>query len=169
MIKSSMSALWLMIFSAVIFRILPHPDNVTPIAALALFAGYAVVDRRMALLMPLLALLLSDVLIGFHGTMVFVYIAFVMTVLIGHFVRRYTGMMPVIIAALGSSVLFFIVTNFGVWFMADLYSSDLSGLLQAYVMGSPFFRNTLLGDLVFNALFFGIFYSLQGRRAISPG
>ena len=142
---------------AALFRVLPHPPNVAPIAAMALFAGAYFTDRKLALILPFAALLLSDLVIGFHSTMVFVYAAFAATVGIGLLLQTRRRVLPIAGAALGSSVLFFLVTNFGSWLSHGMYPLTGEGLMAAYTAGIPFFRNTLIGDLAFVALFFGGF------------
>ena len=151
------------IAAAALFRLLPHPDNVTPVAAMALFSGYFFSTWQVAVITPLLALLLSDLLLGFHGTLPFVYVAFVVTVFMGIWIRRYPGAFSIVAATIFSSVLFFLITNFGSWLLIGVYSREIDGLLQAYIAGVPFFRNTLLGNLFFSSMFFGVFYWMQGR------
>lgn len=142
---------------AALFRILPHPPNVAPIAAMALFAGAYFTDRKLAFVLPFAALILSDLLLGFHSSMVFVYAAFAATVGIGFLLQRHRRPFPILAAALGSSVLFFLVSNFGAWLSHDMYPRTLEGLMAAYSAGVPFFRNTVIGDLLFVAVFFGGF------------
>ena len=139
---------------AILLRLLPHPPNVASIAAMALFGG-AYLDKRFALAIPLLALFASDIFIGFHSTMPFVYGSFVLTGIIGMWLRTRRNVKNIVFTTLGSSVLFFLITNFGVWFLGTLYPRTLDGLLQSYLMGLPFFRNTLIGDLVYAGMLFG--------------
>ncbi len=153
----------LIIFSIAMFRLLPHPPNVSPVAAMALFGGAYFADRRVAFLVPFLALMLSDLVLGLHDTMVYVYAAFALTVVIGFWVGRNAGVSRIATAAVGSSVLFFVITNFGAWFTSGLYPMTLDGLLQSYVAGVPFFQNSLMGNLVFTALLFGGFAALQRK------
>lgn len=143
------------IAAAALFRLLPHPPNVTPVAAMALFAGAHLSDRRLAFTIPFAALFLSDLLLGFHATMPFVYAGFALTVMLGLWLGRRLQAPTVLGGALAGSVLFFLLTNFGSWLVSDLYPRSLEGLMAAYAAGLPFFRNSLLGDLFFTALFFG--------------
>ena len=136
-------------------RLLPHPPDFTPLAALALFGGAYFSDRRLAFAVPLVALLLTDLLLGLHDTMPFVYLGFVATVLIGFALRGRVRVLPVAAAAVLSSVLFFAITNFGVWMVGNLYPHDATGLLTAYVAAIPFFQNSLLGDFLYAGLLFG--------------
>ena len=142
-------------------RLIPHPANVTPIAAMALFGGAHFSNRVAAFLVPLSAMILSDLILGFHSTMPFVYGSFVLIVLIGTLLRRRRTVPAVGVAAMASSVLFFLVTNFGVWVTGTLYPKTWTGLVTAYVAGLPFFRNTVLGDLFYVAVLFGGFAFLE--------
>lgn len=142
-------------------RLMPHPPNVTPIAAMALFGGVHFSNPAAAYLVPLAAMALSDLVLGFHDTLPFVYGSFVLIVLIGSRLRREKTLVSVTIAALGSSVLFFLVTNFGVWATGTLYPKSWAGLATAYLAALPFFRNTVLGDLSYVAVLFGGFALLE--------
>lgn len=166
-----MSAKFAFILSAILaiafWRILPHPANVTPVMATALFCGSYLNDKKMALLLPLLAMLVSDFFIGFHGTMLFVYAGVAMTAIVGmQFLQRKRQAMNIVAATVGCSMLFFLLTNFGAWLMSGgFYPKTLEGLMQAYVAGIPFYRNSLLGDLFFVALLFGGYYFIQSITA----
>ena len=149
------------ILAAAALRLAPHPPNFTPIGAMALFGGAQLGRRTLAFVVPLGAMLLSDAIIGFHSGMAFVYASFAATVLIGWAVRA--GLTPLRIgaAALASSVLFFLVTNFGTWATSGMYPRDMAGLTACYAAAIPFFRNTVAGDLVYAALLFGGFALLE--------
>ena len=142
-------------------RLFPHPPNVAPIAAMALFAGAHFDDRRAAMLVPLGAMLISDMVLGFHTSMLPVYLAFMITVAIGFWVKRNRSVLTIASAALVSSMLFFLLTNFGAWMSLDIYPKTIEGLGAAYVAGIPFFRNTLAGDLGYTAILFGGFWLLE--------
>ena len=96
--------------------------------------------------------------------MIFVYGAFAVTVIIGFFIGSSAKLPNIILSAFASSVLFFLVTNFGVWAMYDTYPATLEGLLQCYVAGIPFFQYTLLGDLAFVTLLFTVFAKLPLKQ-----
>ncbi|ROQ24766.1 DUF6580 family putative transport protein [Gallaecimonas pentaromativorans] len=144
-----------------LYRVLPHPWNVSPVAAMALFAGAHFQTRAMAVLVPLAAMAVSDLLLGLHPTLPFVYGALVVTVALGFWVGKDISPARVLAGSLSGSLLFFFVTNAAVWLVGDFYPSGINGLWQALAAGVPFFQYTLLGDLVFNALFFGLFYALE--------
>ncbi len=151
------------IFGIAMFRLLPHPPNVSPVAAMALFGGAYFVDKRMAFIVPFVALLLSDLIIGLHSTMVFVYAGVALTVFIGMKIQSNIKPVTVAFSAVAASVLFFLLTNFGVWVTGGLYPISIDGLMQAYVAGIPFFQNSLLGNLAFIAVMFGGFSLLQNK------
>lgn len=156
-------------FSAAAMRLLPHSPNMTPIAAMALFGGAYFAAKRTAFLVPLAAMYLSDLALGFfvydfgwfHLFMPFVYASFAVTVCLGLLVRRRLNLLTVGGAALTGSVLFFIVTNFGVWLVGSLYPKTLAGLLSCYIAAIPFFRNTLAGDAAYTLVLFGGFALAQ--------
>ncbi len=128
---------------------------------MALFGGAFFADKRVAFLVPFLALLLSDLILGLHNTMVFVYAGFALTVMIGFWIGQSMNMRRIVAAVIGASLLFFLITNFGAWMTSGLYPMTADGLLQAYLAGIPFLQNSLLGNAVFTALLFGGFAALQ--------
>jgi hypothetical protein len=142
----------------IILRLLPHPWNFTPIAAIALFAG-VYLGKRYALSAPLLAMLVGDVFLGFYEwkLMAVVYASFAMAGLIGVFIRKRKSIRVVAAGTIAASTLFFLVTNFAVWQFSHWYPKTLAGLIQCYAMALPFFRSALLGDMFYVALFFGIY------------
>lgn len=150
------------IVAAVLLRLVPHEPNVAPIGAMALFGG-AYLSKKYALTLPILAMFVSDIFLGFHNTIGWVYGSFILTGLIGGLLRNRANPGNVLFASLSSSVLFYLITNFGVWFSGSMYPKDFSGLMQSYLMALPFFRNTLLGDLFYNGVFFGGYAILKSR------
>lgn len=138
---------------AVVARIIPHPPNFVPIGGLALFSG-AHFSGKKAFIIPLMAMLVSDLFLGFHSTMIFVYLSFLLTILIGKKIKENYKPQKLLLAALGSSILFFIVTNFGVWLVGDWYPKTIKGLVESYTLAIPFFRNTVFGDLIYSFSFF---------------
>ncbi len=147
----------LMILAAALSRLLPHPQNVAPIAAMAL-AGGVYLDKRLGLVLPLAALFVSDLFIGFYPILFFVYGSFLVIGLIGLWLKSHKRPLPILGATLFSSIFFFVVTNFGVWAVGpELYSRTPAGLIECYVAAIPFVRNTVLGDLVYTGMLFGLF------------
>lgn len=144
-----------MVFAVVAARWLPHPPNFTPIMALALFGGATFTNKRAAFLVPLAGLFLSDLALGFSSITPMVYGSFALIVALGLWLRTRKSISSVAFAAIASGLLFFIVTNFGVWTLGGLYPKTLAGLGECYVAAIPFLRNTLVSSFVYSALLFG--------------
>ncbi len=149
------------IVAAAALRLVPHPPNFTPIAAMALFSGAYFGRNALAFIAPLAAMLLSDTLIGFHSGMPFVYGSVAIIVLLGWLALSRVSVLRIGLAAIASSVLFFAITNFGVWLTSGMYPLTPGGLAACYVAAIPFFQNTVAGDLFFSGLLFGGFALLE--------
>ncbi len=154
--KSHLVTATLIIFCGALFRFLPHPPNFAPIAAMALFAG-AYMDKKYAFFIPFIAMFVSDIFLGFHNTMPFVYVSFFLVGVLGMMLKKHSKPQMVIAAAFVSSLLFFVITNIGVWLSSGLYEQNTKGLAEAFVLAIPFFKNTLMGDLLFTSAFFALF------------
>jgi hypothetical protein len=161
MLRPRMAALIVMVLSAAFSRLIPHPPNMTSVTAVALFGGAYLSDRRLAFLVPLTALFLSDIVLGFYHHMEVVYSSFALIVCIGLWLQTHRTALNVAGAAVASSVLFFLTTNFGVWLFDSLYPRTLDGLIACYVAAIPFFRNTLQGDVLYTVMLFGGFALLE--------
>ena len=152
-----------MIIAATLSTLLPHPQNFTPMAAIALFSGASFLDQRAAFGFPFAVLLLRDLWLGLHVLMPAVYGAFFLTVLIGFKLREKRNAWRIIAAAASGSVVFFILTNFAVWAQLGTFPRTTMGLAACYTAALPHFKNTLLGDLVYSACIFGIAALAQHR------
>ncbi len=156
------------IFTATFMRLVPHPPNFAPITGLALFSG-AYLKKQQAFIFPLVAMLVSDIFLGFHQTILYVYASFFLIVIIGMFLKKGLKSKHLLTASLISSLLFFLITNFGVWIATNMYAKDLSGLVSSYLMGIPFLKNTLLGDLFYSfSFFYGYKFVVLGMRKFYP-
>lgn len=168
-IDLNLKVILLLIVLAAASRLLPHEPNFVPIAAIALFAGTFVQNKRMALVIGISALLFSDILLeifkgnGFHSTMPFVYLSVALIGMLGFLLRGREQRQTIMVASLTGSILFFIITNFGVWVADNIYAKTYDGLVQCYVAAIPFFRGTVLGDLFYNLLLFGSYAILRWR------
>ena len=149
-------ALSLIIFAALI-RLSAHLPNATPIAALA-FAGSRYLGRRFAVLLPLIALFLSDMFIGFYDwrIMLSVYGSFLLIGCLSWIVRK-QAFLPLGFSVVGASVLFFLITNAAVWWFSPWYEKSLAGLLYSYTLGIPFMRNMMIGDVIYTAALVAVF------------
>ena len=155
---------YLLILFAAIARILPHPPNVTPVAAMALFGG-AYLSRRYALAYPLMVMALSDCVLNlFFGVSwflpesLFVYGSFLIAGFFGLWCRSRRNIGVLYLVCLASSIQCYLVTNFGTWLVSGLYPKNGTGLLQCYLAGVPFFRNSLVGDLFWFSLLLGAYH-----------
>lgn len=161
------------ILAAAMLRLLPHWPNFTPIAAMALFAGTYFDRKQFAFAIPIAAMFISDLVIGLHANMPAVYMSFAITVLIGMSIRKKVNVGSVLLASITSSVIFFVITNFFSWVASPYYPQTMTGLVECYLAGLMFFRDTtagisffmndLLGTTFFSAVFYGAFYLVQMR------
>jgi len=137
-------------------RLLPHPANFAPIAAIALFSGMYL-NHRWAVVAPLLAMFASDLFIGLYDfrIMAAVYISFALSWMIGLWVKKRKKFSTVLGGTLLGSIIFFLTTNAAVWAFAGMYLPSFEGLMQSYYMALPFFRNSLLGDLFYVGVMVG--------------
>jgi len=147
-----------MILFAAIIRIVPHPWNLTPVGAMALFSGAMVRNRVMAFAFPLLAMLAGDLIVGFHILMPVVYASFLISTALGFWLRKRLSAARLGGVVLLGAIQFFLVTNLGVWMFLNSYPKTFLGLMACYAAGVPFFWNTLAGDICYPGLLFGGLY-----------
>jgi hypothetical protein len=147
------------IFTAAFSRLIPHAPNFTSVGAIALLAGSIWGFSALAFLVPVLAMLVTDFILGMHSTMMFVYGAFAITVILGSVLlsKNARGIKLFGITLL-TSIIFYLISNFGVWFVGGFYTGDLKGLVECYIMALPFLKNQIMGDLVYT---FALFYAYQ--------
>ena len=138
--------LLLFIIFAAIIRLMPHPPNFAPITAMALFGGLNFQNKKLAYSIPLLAMIISDLFLGFYSISIFVYTSFIAITFIGTVINK-INLSNIFL----SSILFFIITNIGVWILG--YPLTLEGLLTCFTLAIPFFGYALAGDLFFSLLF----------------
>src|SRR3954451_8864364 len=158
---SRLVALLSAIFAAAALRLVPHPPNFTPIGAMALFSGAYLGRKPLAFAAPLGALLLSDLVLGFYHGQATVYFSVALIVMLGMIALSRVSPLRVGAAAIASSILFFVITNFGMWLFSGIYPRTLAGLEACYVAAIPFFQNTVAGDLFYATLLFGGFKILE--------
>ena len=134
-------------------RLIPHPPNFTPILATAIYTPYIINDKWIAMLIPLSAMFIADIIIGFHPYMLWVYGAIGISTLLSYWSMRFNKKyMQLTVMTLVSSILFFIITNFAVWVIWDYYPKTIDGLLLCYSMAIPFFQNTIYGTIIYTSL-----------------
>jgi hypothetical protein len=144
-----------LVLLAAALRILPHPWNLTPIGAMALFSGSVFAKKSLKFAFPLLALVAGDAVIGFHILIPIVYASFLLNVAIGMWLGEDRKVLRIAGATLLGATQFFLITNFASWMAFTTYPKSLAGLVACYVAGVPLFWNTLAGDALYVALLFG--------------
>lgn len=145
------------VFLSAFIRLIPHPPNFAPIAAVALFGGAYFKKKWAAYIVPLLAMFITDIILGFHATIWAVYLSFVLIVSLGMVMIKQKNITNIFLASVSASVLFFVITNFGLWLSTSYYPKTGAGLAACYTAAIPFFHYTLLGDLFFVAVIFGLY------------
>lgn len=152
-----------LVLVAGISRLIPHPWNFTALGAMALFAGARMNNKWMAFLAPFLTLLWTDLVIGTHITMFYVYAAVALTTILGFWSKN--SWLKIGASALISSCLFFLITNFGVWMtMKGMYPSTFQGLVECYAMAIPFFHYQVAGDLFYAGALFGAYELIKSYQ-----
>jgi hypothetical protein len=143
-----------------VMRVVPHAWNVTPVAATALFAGFYFRSRLVAVVAPLGALLIGDLLgpgVYDWRLMLAVYACLTMPILLGRLTRGRMRIVRIVGASLVASIVFYLVTNLASFFFMPFYDRSITGLIECYVAALPFFRNTVLGDLAWTMTLFGAY------------
>ncbi len=155
----------LLVVIGICWRLIPHFPNFAPIGAIALTAG-TLLSKRHALLLVLAVMLITDSIIGFYSGFVWTWLGLALIIPIGHGVKKLPFTSKTMVGALGASIVFFIVSNFGVWLTSGMYAPTVAGLINCYVMAIPFFGNTLVSDFLFSAALLGFaYYSLWHGHA----
>lgn len=145
-----------LITMAVALRLLPHPANFAPVAAVAIFGG-AILPRRLAIWVPLMAMMVSDVVIGLHNLVPVTWGCYALIALASSSFLKKPTLLRGFSLTISSSLFFFVVTNFAVWLWGDMYARSWAGLTRCFEMALPFFRNTALSDLVYTAALFAAY------------
>lgn len=169
-------AIVLMAIVAIASRLLPHPPNMTAVMAVALFAGARITNTKLAMALPLLIMILSDIFLGFHSSQLVVYVCILAVSVLGLSLRNSTSFTKPLAMSFIGSLFFFLVTNFAVWLGGAMYPMTLEGLFLCYAAALPFyttdsfqfvnssqlvfgsfFSNGVIGDLFFTGVLFGLY------------
>tara|TARA_B100002051_G_C16536420_1_gene535315 strand:- start:279 stop:800 length:522 start_codon:yes stop_codon:yes gene_type:complete len=132
-------------------RLIPHPWNFTPIIAAGVFSGFYFKNFILSSFIVVCSMFIGDIFIGFHDTMFFTYISLFAAAGFGILIKNFK-VLEILFAGLASSASFFIITNFGSWLTLDMYEKNFSGLINSYILGIPFFHNTVLSTLIYLAI-----------------
>lgn len=178
--NSSFNLVLGLILAGVMSRIIPHSPNFTAVGATALFAGAVLRPAWISYVLPLCVLWLSDLFLnnGMYKNMfpeyykgwtwmgdLWVYAGFLIMVLIGNMIVRKIKFSSILIASMLSSIIFFLISNYGVWLGSAQWPQTKAGLIACYTFALPYFWNTLAGDLIFGAALFGIYQWVTTRKA----
>ena len=150
-----------LIIIGILLRFIPHTANFTPVAAIAIFAG-VYLNKKQALIVPLLLMVISDIFLGMHNVVAFTWGSFILVTLLGFWAKNHKTFLGIVSTSVVSSVLFYVITNFGVWVMG-WYPHTAKGLLDCYILGLPFLRTFSVSTLLYVVVFFGS-YELIARR-----
>ncbi|MDD5348315.1 MAG: hypothetical protein PHT59_06865 [Candidatus Omnitrophica bacterium] len=150
-----------LVIAGIALRFLPHAPNFTPVAAIALFGGAYLSDRKTALLVPLALMVASDLVLGMHNTVAFTWGGFLIITLLGSLLQKRISGLRVVSLSLVSSLVFFVVSNFGVWLMG-WYPRTFAGLAECYLMAVPFLKDFTAATLLYAVALFGS-YELIAR------
>ncbi len=175
------NSFWLitgLIVLAVIFRIISNQLNLfnfTPMIAIALFAGAKFKDKIWAIIIPVLSFFISDAILAylnnyslFHNTILFTYGTILLIILLGRFLNsKKINIVKTTGLTLISSTLFFVITNTGVWLFGSMYSFDFSGLTSCFIMAIPFFKYSVIGDLFFVFILFGLYELVSNKYIVN--
>ena len=154
---------YFLVILVILMRLLPHPMNFAPIGALGLFSGAYVNDRR-AWLIPLAALFISDLIIGFYNPLIMlsVYVSFALSAVLGRYaLSKKRNALRIGGSAVGSATILFVLSNFTHWATGLYYPLTMDGLVMCYINAIPFYGNTLAGDLFYSAVLFGAFEGVR--------
>lgn len=148
---------YILIIIGFLTRFAPHPMNFTAVGAIALFSGYYFRDKRIAFIVPMAIMILSDWVLGFYQWQLLasVYLSFAFVVFLGTTIKKQKWFIALPASLLGTAS-FFLITNWAVWQFANWYPHTLAGLLTCYAEGLPFIKNSFAGDLVYTFIFFEI-------------
>jgi hypothetical protein len=156
------------LIAAALTRFLPHPPNFTAIGGMALFAGACIPNRWLSLILPMLVMVVTDSIIGFHNTVWAVYLAFALITMLGWTMRERQNVVGFVGTSLAASVLFFLLTNAAMWMVGFwtseplLYPKSINGLWMAIDAGIPFYSyNFLISQFVYGGVLFGAFYAVK--------
>ena len=133
-------------------RLIVHPWNFTPVIAAGVFAGFYFRQFYLGSFIIILSMFLGDLFLGFHNTMFFTYLALAIVVLIGIVIKN-LKFSKILYSTIASSIVFFLITNFGAWLTIDMYTKDFNGLMQSYIMAIPFFHNSLISTFIYLFVF----------------
>lgn len=144
-----------------IFRLIPHVPNFSPFLAIVMFSA-VYTSHKKSLIIPFVALFISDLFLGFYHwpVMIAVYGSYALMAVLGIWLKKHKSALNITTGALASGLLFFVITNLAVWASSDWYEHSLSGLAYCFTLAVPFFRMTILSNIIYTALLFGAYETI---------
>lgn len=181
--KNKISIRWFVLTTIILLaafsRLIPHLPNLSPIGALSLFGAAHFSKKWQVFIIPLMATWLSDLVINnaiykqyypeftwFYQGFYWQYGSYILIALAGIFIFSKISPQRIVAGVITSSFIFFLISNYGVWMGSKLYPQNLTGLLACYTAGLPFFKSTLLGDLLYSTVLFGTYAFAQKQFSI---
>ena len=151
-----------LVFLGITCRLLPHAWNFSPIIGLSLFAG-VYLGRKYAVVLPIVAMFLGDVFIGFYDIklQLAVYFSFILIGLGASLIKKHKSAETILAGSIVGAIIFFLVTNFAVWQFSPWYAQTWAGLMECYYLALPFFRNTLLSSVFYSGVLFGSYEAVS--------
>ncbi len=143
-----------LILILVVSRLIPHPPNFTPIITIAIMSGYLFKDNYFSIFILIVSMLIGDFFIGFYDNMLFIYLPLVLITVIFSKIKKIVNYRNLFLYGFIGSLIFFIISNFGVWLSGNLYVRNLDGLIECYFMALPFFKNTIFSTFLFSYIIY---------------
>ena len=139
-------------------RFIPHPPNFTPIISMAILSAYFMKNLKHSVLLIISAMLITDIFLDFYKNIIFVYLSLIIITSFSFKLSSKINTKNLFLYCILSSLVFFILTNFGVWTLGNLYEKSFQGLIECYFMAIPFFKNTLISTIIFSYAAFALDY-----------
>ncbi len=147
---------FILILMGAVSRILIHEPNFTPVISIALFSG-VYLNRKYAVILPLAVMILSDIFLGWHNTILFTWGSLILIAYLGVWTRNHKTASSLLAINIAGALSFFLITNFGVWVVGGLYPMTFEGLQQCFIAAIPFYRGTFLSTILYSTVLFGIY------------
>ncbi len=135
-------------------RLIPHPPNFTPVISVAIMSGYLFRNIYLSFVVLITSMILADAFIGFYENMLFVYLSLLLIAYIFYKISGKINLKNLFIYGFFGSVIFYLISNFGVWYFGNLYEKNFNGLIECYFLAIPFFKNTVLSTIFFTYITF---------------
>ena len=172
--KTDLIALVLILIALVSLRVFFNIPNFNPVGAIALMSGMILGRKMIAWIVPFALIILGDFALGLSSPIhsdyflssysVFVYLSFGITIGIGVLLTKRLSVSSTLLGSFIAAVAFFLITNAGSWLMMPEYSKDITGLITSYKMGLPFFRATLLSQIILSSIIYGVYHFVTKRK-----